>query len=323
MIQELENLLKVSIKENTFSIQNKKKNQIYIYYTKEEQPYLLFHYRNLDYQAGPFCDYTYHDIIDLAQSFHLFLSKEKSEIRIEFEKQIEESSIHQNVSMNLDQIEFYERAFFYSFIEDGNEDMLLKYLNETTSEKRVLDDISISQAKLIAALQLGTVSQAAIKGGVPDFRCREIENIFLQKLDAAHSVKDVRLCIGQIYSYFTHEVASIKQNNFLSGELSDCIRYIGMNVYKPITLEDVASRYNYNPTYFSRKFKQVYHTTFHRFLLKARLSEATRLLKYSDTPVDEISYQLCFSSQSHFQKAFKNEFGITPKKYREEMKKQF
>ncbi|WP_375105406.1 helix-turn-helix domain-containing protein [Paenibacillus sp. RS8] len=39
-------------------------------------------------------------------------------------------------------------------------------------------------------------------------------------------------------------------------------------------------------------------------------------MAFSDKRISEISTYLCFSSQSHFQKSFKDKYGITPLMYR-------
>ncbi|MBD9017086.1 MAG: helix-turn-helix domain-containing protein [Coprococcus comes] len=51
-------------------------------------------------------------------------------------------------------------------------------------------------------------------------------------------------------------------------------------------------------------------------MLRCKLEEGRRLLQFTNKPISTISTFLCFSSQSHFQTAFKKQFGVTPNEYR-------
>lgn len=82
-------------------------------------------------------------------------------------------------------------------------------------------------------------------------------------------------------------------------------------------MEDVAGHYGYHPAYFSRKFKQTFGVTFKQYLLGARLEHAAEELRNSRQSILEISEKYHFCSQSHFQNAFRERFGQTPRQYRQ------
>ena len=52
------------------------------------------------------------------------------------------------------------------------------------------------------------------------------------------------------------------------------------------------------------------------YVQKERLETAKSMLLYTDYPLSEISAALCFSSESHFIKAFREYTGKTPGRYR-------
>ncbi len=64
------------------------------------------------------------------------------------------------------------------------------------------------------------------------------------------------------------------------------------------------------------QFKKETGETIARYIIKAKLQESKQLLAYSNKSIADISNFFYFSSQSHFQRAFKNEYGITPLTYR-------
>lgn len=68
--------------------------------------------------------------------------------------------------------------------------------------------------------------------------------------------------------------------------------------------------------YLCEKFKKESGTTLSDFILATKTEEAQRLLIHTDKPISAISEYLGFSSQSHFNNAFKKYTGITPKRYR-------
>lgn len=55
---------------------------------------------------------------------------------------------------------------------------------------------------------------------------------------------------------------------------------------------------------------------FRAFLLELRLKEASRLLLENDGPISQIAYAAGFANVSNFNRCFKNEFGHTPKDWR-------
>ncbi len=105
------------------------------------------------------------------------------------------------------------------------------------------------------------------------------------------------------------------------GRLEECVEYIRSNINESLSLTSIAKFCGYNPAYLSRKFKKVYGINMNRFILETKLSAAADYLKNSDKPLCEISEDLCFASQSHFQNAFKNVYRVTPLEFRRQRKK--
>ncbi|MFT8348522.1 helix-turn-helix domain-containing protein [Clostridium saccharoperbutylacetonicum] len=73
--------------------------------------------------------------------------------------------------------------------------------------------------------------------------------------------------------------------------------------------------YCFNRSYLSHKVKKQLGFDLSNFIRQCKLENVKYLLAYSNKSISEIINFLCFSSQSHFQRAFKNQFGITPQTY--------
>lgn len=87
-----------------------------------------------------------------------------------------------------------------------------------------------------------------------------------------------------------------------------------------LSLEEAANLCHLSPSYFSRLFKSVFRCNFSEYTIKHKLYSAARLLSQSHYSITDISYELNFSSPSHFIALFKKQFGTTPKKYQLELK---
>ncbi len=98
--------------------------------------------------------------------------------------------------------------------------------------------------------------------------------------------------------------------------LAGCVKFVRENIGETLSLKRIAAHCGYNPAYLSRKFKEIYGINLNRFILETRLKMTAEYLKNTEKPLVEISEEFCFSSQSHFQNAFKAVYKMTPMEYR-------
>ncbi len=85
-----------------------------------------------------------------------------------------------------------------------------------------------------------------------------------------------------------------------------------------LSLQDAAGQANLSPNYFSKCFRQFTGMTYQHFLQDLRLQFAASLAKISDLPITEICFAAGFRTLSHFERAFKQKFGRSPRAYRTE-----
>ncbi|MGH1485179.1 MAG: helix-turn-helix transcriptional regulator [Cellvibrionaceae bacterium] len=90
--------------------------------------------------------------------------------------------------------------------------------------------------------------------------------------------------------------------------------YIAANISNKITLDQLANIAQMSPYHFSRMFKVSTGQTPHQQLMNMRIKKASALLlnRYSQI---ETSIACGFSSQSHFSRAFRNHYGVTPRQF--------
>ena len=95
--------------------------------------------------------------------------------------------------------------------------------------------------------------------------------------------------------------------------------YIRAHCAERLSLEELAGRCFYNPSYFSRVFKEHYGITLTEFINQSRLDCALRLLRESALSAEEIAEQAGFSNRSIFYRLLKEKKGMTPQQYRKNL----
>ncbi len=86
-------------------------------------------------------------------------------------------------------------------------------------------------------------------------------------------------------------------------------------INEPPTVEELSAMVDLPINLFKKSFKAFYGAPVYKYLLNYKLDLARQLLLSGQYSVKEIAYQMGYSAPTHFVVAFKNKFGVTPKKY--------
>lgn len=116
-------------------------------------------------------------------------------------------------------------------------------------------------------------------------------------------------------------IEAIKQQR--KGEALDPIaiakQYILDHIDKDLTLEDVARKIGFNPSYFSQYFRRKTGQTFVQYRTYLRMERAKEILLRQDVRIIDIPYLIGLNDHPHFTKIFKEHTGYTPSGYRRKM----
>ncbi len=107
--------------------------------------------------------------------------------------------------------------------------------------------------------------------------------------------------------------------SFAKDSISRVISYISDN-FATVTEQSAAEYCGLTVQYFSALFKRSVGMRFSDYLTKSRLDRAKKLLITTDKSMTYIAFETGFSSSSHFISKFKEAEGITPSKYRTQMR---
>lgn len=97
---------------------------------------------------------------------------------------------------------------------------------------------------------------------------------------------------------------------------SELCNYINTHLEDPLTLDTLSDRFHVSKYHIAHLFKQSMGISTHQYILRKRLYAARNIL-LSGMPPQEVSHTCGFGDYTSFFRAFKKEFGISPKDFRE------
>lgn len=92
--------------------------------------------------------------------------------------------------------------------------------------------------------------------------------------------------------------------------------WIEDNLHLPLSVDYVANKAGYSKWHLQRIFKEHTGITLGDYTRSRRLSECATILKITKREVFDIALEYGFDSQPHFSRAFKKQFGVTPRTFR-------
>ena len=128
--------------------------------------------------------------------------------------------------------------------------------------------------------------------------------------------------IGHLYLFLDYLLRSAADEQLEHGSklrefyIHEALTYIEHNFQNEITIEDIAGVCGLNRTYFGKTFKEALGKTPQEFLLNYRMLKAAELLKLTSLSIGDVGLAVGYANQMHFSRAFKNNYGISPREWR-------
>lgn len=206
-------------------------------------------------------------------------------------------------------------------VRNGNLEGFKKLqFNESNYHIGVLASNTLRQLRNNIIVTTTLATRAAIEGGLDYDTAYRISDLYIQTAEKLNKPDDLYALMGRINYDFAERVHECKVPLTSDDILQKAIQYVLQNVGSHITVSDVAEHVGFSRSYFSTYFKEQLGFSLSAFILRCKLEESRRLLQFTSKSLSEISNYLSFSSQSHYQTAFKKQFGITPQQYRKNPK---
>jgi len=98
--------------------------------------------------------------------------------------------------------------------------------------------------------------------------------------------------------------------------LQPLLHWLAANYQLDLSLTDLATRAALSPRSLTRKFREQTGTTPLQWLTRARVRRAQELLETTDRPVEQLTFDVEFTSLTSFRDCFRRVAGTTPPAYR-------
>jgi AraC-like DNA-binding protein len=101
------------------------------------------------------------------------------------------------------------------------------------------------------------------------------------------------------------------------------VRYVDEHAGDALSLTDLAKAAGLSPFHFLRTFEDLTGTTPHQYVMRLRLRRAAARLTAEPAKILDVALDSGFGDVSNFNRAFRAEFGVSPRAYRRSTSVQF
>jgi AraC-like DNA-binding protein len=135
------------------------------------------------------------------------------------------------------------------------------------------------------------------------------------------SVLEILIQTGRFKALRAEEQSFIEKTSVL-WSVQETIAYIHEHYDQPLSLEDLAGRCGFNPSYFSRVFKEESGTALFEYINRLRIKGACLLLRNSNMSILEIAFAVGYNNVSFFNRYFKRIHLMSPGQYRKKIRQE-
>lgn len=211
----------------------------------------------------------------------------------------------------------FEKKMF-AYIQNGDPEGLLEFFSHAApGQAGKIGDTYLRQLKNIFIVSATLASRAAIEGGMPAEEALTLSDEYIRHSEKYTSPEPINnLQYNMILDYAT-QVQELNLGRNYSKAIRDTITYIRNHLTENVKIEELAGVAYLSRSQLSVRFHDETGMTITEYIRTQKIKKAQELLTSTNKTPIEISTYLGFSSQSHFQKVFKEVTGMTPKEYRQ------
>lgn len=148
---------------------------------------------------------------------------------------------------------------------------------------------------------------------------------YIHNLSDPNAILDRQLLAFEIFHYMTSHFAAQKPERLSSKEnasglkhIQQAMNYMQHHYKEPLTVQNIADHCYVSIPYLSRLFKEHFNKSIFNILTQIRLANAWTSVMYSKNTIESIASNYGFSNARAFSKAFFEQYGDYPSRYREQ-----
>ena len=238
-------------------------------------------------------------------------------------------SVNQQIAESLERLTFEHREAEYrhhTYDEDMRQYELVKrgdlralevgrhmFEGPTTGS---LSDDPLMNYKYLFVASITLACRFCIEGGMSAEEAFNLSDLYIRQADRCGTVEEVFRLHDTMFRDYTTRMQGILRRDVYSRPVHRCLDYIDHHLQQPLTVALLAQALGLSSSYVSIVFKRETGVAVSEYIRRKRVDTARVLLQYTEFSCLEIAEYLCFSSDSHFSRVFREYTGQTPTEYR-------
>ena len=139
--------------------------------------------------------------------------------------------------------------------------------------------------------------------------------------DSDNYVRDMQICekllaLLTLLMQESWHPEAVRAGSAKRQNLQEIKDYLDAHYGEKIPLDALAEQFYINKFYLTRVFKEQFGQTVTGYLMQLRITQAKRLLRFSDKNIETIAQECGMSDANYFSRIFKKVEGTTPGQYR-------
>lgn len=232
------------------------------------------------------------------------------------------SLLRDELSKTYDILEAMDGESAYEIVRKGRVDLVLSDIMMPKMDgcelcDAIKQDIQLSHIPVVlltAAVGIDTHIRS-LKSGADAYIEKPFKmDILLASINNLFMNRDIRK--EQLSLYPLSYLNSTSPNNIDQDFLEDLHKYVNENLTDVnLTIDKLAEKMAVSRNTLTRKVKAYTGVTVNKYINNCRMKKAVELLSDGHHRINEVAYQVGFSSPSYFAKVFQNQFGKLPKEF--------